>query len=263
MRSDYPPEAYAPDGTPWWQLKTWPGSTAKFGDEPRIAAWLAFNKEIGELFTTAEIRDALGDALELDHRNEKEHLQRRLRQLRDHDGWLIPSKKYDRTLPVGHYRLDKVGWHPALGDRPRRPSAVSAKTRRLVLIRDGSRCVICGVGAGEPNPGRPDTVAAMTVGHVSPGSYGGSGDLSNFRTECAECNEAIRSGTGLPESFDVALESVQSLKMAELTRLYDWLVAGHRTRDRLDQIYDRIRMMSPGNKDRIVRTLGSMLGHPE
>lgn len=251
-------EAYAPDGTLWWQLKTWPGKTRKLGDEIKIAAWLASTKFVGEQFTTEDIRIALGDGLE---KNDKEHLQRRLRELRNRDGWAIPSKKYDRTLPLGHYRLDFVGWHPHLGPRPKRTGGVSAKTKRIVIDRDGRRCQVCGIGANEPYPDRPNKVAVLTAGHITPGSFKGADDLSNLQAECSLCNEAIRSDTGRPETYEEVIGEFRLLKKTELERIHSWTAQGHRTRDKADAAYDRFRMLSPGDKIKIEAELKKMLGH--
>src|SRR4051812_23288321 len=61
----------------------------------------------------------------------------------------IPSNADDRTLPVGTYRLEKKGWHPGLGEREKEDGISNGKRRR-VIERDGRRCVVCGVGSGEP-----------------------------------------------------------------------------------------------------------------
>ena len=85
--NQYPPEAFAPDGNLWWNLATWPNRKQAFGDERKIAAWLAFNKKLGDRFTLPELREALVDGLK---NNDAEHLNRRLRALRK-DGWSVPS----------------------------------------------------------------------------------------------------------------------------------------------------------------------------
>jgi hypothetical protein len=250
-------EAYAPDGTVWWQLEKWPGTNLPFGDEAKIAAWLASTRFIGELFTTDDLRVALGDGLE---RNGREHLQRRLRELRDRDKWRIPSKKYERTIPVGHYRLDFIGWHPGVGPRPKKLNTISAKTRRIVIERDGRRCQICNIGAGEPYPENPAKTAVMTVGHVTPSSYEGSASISNLQAECSFCNETMRSDTGRPESIEEMRGAIRDLNRKDLEKVQNWAEVGHRTQDKADTTYDRIRMLSPGDRDKIVVELATMIG---
>ena len=75
---DYPEEAYAPDGTLWWELDYWPGTRRDFGVERKLATWLTFNPRIGQVLTMRELRAALGGAAP----NDDEHFNRRLRSLR-------------------------------------------------------------------------------------------------------------------------------------------------------------------------------------
>ncbi|MDV7102052.1 hypothetical protein R4227_18500 [Gordonia amicalis] len=200
-------------------------------------AWLAFNKAVGEVFTTKQVRAALGEE---DIPNDDEHFQRRVRELRK-DGWEIPSTKYDRNLPREHYRIDIVGWHPGLGvARPKR-RRVSDKVRRRVLDRDGWRCRVCGIGSAEPYRDEPGTRAVLTIGHILSDEFGGSATEANLRTECSRCNETVRSELPKPESRDELITSARSLKTAELARLTEWIREGMRTRDRVDELYDRLR----------------------
>lgn len=238
---DYPPEAYAPDGTPWWQLRTSPGSKTKFGAERKIAAWIAFNVEVGSTFSIRDVRSALGSGAVP---NDDEHTNRRFRKLRERDGWIMPSNKDDRTLSVGVYRLEKVGWHPGLGtERPRdeRPSRADA---RKVFERDGRRCVICGVGSGEPYPGEPGTAAVLTVGHRVPRDMSGGRELSNLQTECKYCNEAVRQEMGKPQDLEDVMPSVRALRKDDLRNLLAWLQQGYRQRGRVDEVFDRLRALS-------------------
>lgn len=254
----YPPEAYAPNGELWWRLAHTPGSKRSFGDERKIAAYLACTKKVGDTFTTRELREQLGQD---GAANTNEHFQRRIRALRSHrDGWQIASYQDDRTLEAEHYRIDKIGWHPGLGPRPADLQAVSARTRTTVLRRDGSRCQVCGVGDGEPYPDQPDRMAVMTVGHVLSRDFKGTSDLGNLRAECALCNEQLRSDAAKPESPEEVWKAVRKLPTASVVRLQQWLVAGHRTRDALDETYDRVRKLAPADRDALRERIERMTG---
>lgn len=243
-------------GVPWWELETWPGTKRPLGDEPRIAAWLAFNKSVGDTFTTEELREALGHRLSKTSRNDREHFQRRIRAVRSvRDGWVFPSVKHDRTVDSGNYRLDSVGWHPSLGPRRPDPTTVSAKVKREVLERDHYRCFHCGVIVNEPYPDDPAQLAVMTVGHVVPAEFGGTGSPSNLRAECAHCNEASRSATSTPESLPGVKAAVNNLGNKDRTRLMEWLVARHRGREAVDEAYDRARLLAPGDHEELVAWL--------
>ncbi|CAM3165229.1 hypothetical protein DFJ75_3065 [Williamsia muralis] len=253
----YGPEAYASDEVLWWDLEKWPNSDRDYGDERRIAAYLACNRSVGDIFTTDELRGVLGTQGE---RNKAEHFQRRIRELRSaRDGWKITSWKDDRTLQQEHYRLDVVGWHPGLGPRPKNANNISKKLRSAILERDGSRCQLCGIGDGEPYPGDPDQVAAMTIGHVIPGDREGLAEPGNLRVECRWCNEPKRSEGIDPPSAEEMWSIVRPLKTAELRRLNSWLVKGHRTRDRVDEVYDRIRKLAPEEKEKLEARIADAL----
>lgn len=248
----YPPEAYAKEGVLWWDT-----DTGKRGAERRLAAWLFFNMDEGDTFTMPQLRDALGSR---DAPEKAEHLNRRLRRLRDF-GWIIPSNKDDRTLPPGTYRLVLKGWHPGIGPRPRKGDAVSQGTRRRVLERDGRRCVVCGVGSGEPYPGEPGTRAVLTIGHRIPQAAGGSStDLNNLQVECKRCNEPVRGDLGKPEQLDDLYIDVRALPTKDLESLLMWLSQGHRGRSKLDVIFDRARMLSVGERQELQTRLVTMLG---
>jgi hypothetical protein len=253
----YPPEAYAPDGTLWWKLKTHPGKKMRYGAELKLMAWLTFNTEVGDTVTMPELRAALGNDVVP---NDDEHLNRRLRKLRPRDKWIISSKKDDGSLPVAVYRIDLKGWHPGVGT-PREPdNAVSQGTRRRVLERDGRRCLVCGVAGGEPYPNEPDTRAALTVGHIIPRALGGSSeDTNNLRTECKRCNEPVREEIRSPETLEQVLPDIRKLNIEYKQRLLSWFDHGYRTRDKLDQVYDRARQLSPDDKKELEARLRRMV----
>lgn len=254
--SEYPPEAFAENGILWWELKTWPGMKRTFGGERKMAAWLAFHLNIGDTFTMPQVREALGsDAVP----NSQEHLNRRLRKLRE-DGWVLTTNQHDMSLANGIYRLDEKGWHPSQGQRPRTES-ISKNMERAVFQRDGSRCVICGVGRGEPYPGQPGTVASITVGHRQARAHKGSAkDMDNLETQCAMHNETVREEF-LPESVDSVLEDLSRLRRREeLEKLETWLTQRYRSRDRLDQVHDQIRALSPSERKSVLEEVRKRLG---
>lgn len=254
----YPPEAYAPDGIVWWGKHVSNGKR-DYGAELKICAWLAFNCPVGSTFTMKDLRAALGsDEAEA---NSDEHLNRRLRQLRSRDGWVIPSNKDDGRIPVGVYRVDEVGWHPGLGLDRAKNTAVSQAVRRRVFERDGSRCKVCGVGSGEEYPGEPGSVAVMTVGHITANEHrGSSSDLNNLQTECKRCNEPVRQEIRVPKTLREVLPDVRNLKREEKARLLSWMRANQRTRDKLDMAYDDVRRLSPAERAELEEKLRIMVG---
>jgi hypothetical protein len=170
--------------------------------------------------------------------------QRRIRTLRDpRDGWQIASAKDDKSLPHEHYRVDFIGWHPGLGVRAKAFQRPSKATRTRVFLRDGSRCQICGISDGEPYPDDPNRCGIMTVGHILAQDRGGSNEESNLRVECALCNEPLRAEGRDPESLSELVSALRTLRKDERRRLGEWLAHRHRTRDKLDETYDRARRL--------------------
>lgn len=88
---------------------------------------------------------------------------------------------------------------------------------------------------------------------------GGSDAESNLQSECKRCNESVRQEIGNPETLTELLPDVRRLRTVELTRLAEWLQQGHRTRDRLDQVYDRVRTLSRVERDELQSIVLSML----
>jgi hypothetical protein len=130
-----------------------------------------------------------------------------------------------------------------LGDRAKNHQRPSKATRTKVLLRDGSRCQICGVADGEPYPDDPSRLAVMTVGHILAQDRGGSNEESNLRAEYAFCNEPLRAEGRNPDSLDELTSVLRTLKKDDRRRLNEWLTLGHRTRSSIDDLYDRARRL--------------------
>lgn len=105
---------------------------------------------------------------------------RALRQLRA-DGYPLDN---DRK---GNWRLRK---EPRQAPRNDDRRSIPARLRWEIKERDGGRCQLCGVGAGElADDGRP---ARMEVDHIYPWHHGGKTEASNLRTLCHVCNHDKR-----------------------------------------------------------------------
>jgi len=250
MANEYPLEAYAPNGVLWWELQFRPPNyrpTQPFGVEQKLAAWLRFNKDIGETFTTKEARSALGESE--GESNADEHFQRRLRELRGRDAWSIPSQKYDSSLGLEQYRVEKYGWYPGCGKKRAPKADVSKALKRAVFARDGSTCTICGARNDEPTVDDPIKRVRLTVGHVLSNNYGGSVSIQNLRTECSDCNEPVRSDMAKPESPEEIATAARLLNKADRERLAEWISVGRHLRDKADEVYDRYRMLAPGDME--------------
>jgi len=132
-----------------------------------------FLANVGKVLTHREIAQAAG-ILEY---------ARRIRELRDEEGYRIASYHDDDTLKPGQYRL--VDAEP----RPTTARTVSSTRRAEVFARDGYTCQRCGAGGGEPDSARPGRRVRLQVHHVTPKERGGTDRLDNLETLCSTCNE--------------------------------------------------------------------------
>jgi len=246
--AEYPAEAYASNGELWWELVRFPGSTRRFGGEPKLAAYLQFNCVPGEVLTLRQLRQAIADPDGAP--NSQEHFNRRLRELRKFR-WGIISNAEDGSLGPGEYRFTGYGDPIWLGKAQYSAPAISAKLRRLVFDRDGNRCVLCGVGAGEPYPGEAMARARMTVGHFRADRLRGEASIENLRTECSRCNEPLRDEASTTATADDYWTRLVRLSRSDKQRLAEWLDTGTKTRTEVERIYDEIRVLPAGLRDEL------------
>lgn len=99
-------------------------------------------------------------------------IDRRIRELRKF-GWVIDNYRTDKTLHSSEHRITRIGDDPNDPNNHRKVERCPAKVRRVVFMRDGQRCTICGIGPGEEYPDWPDHYARLTIGRIVPGSKRG------------------------------------------------------------------------------------------
>lgn len=144
----------------------------------RLRAFFLAN--VGRVLDSYELQAAAGGITEW---------ARRVRELRQHEGWEILTDKDDSSLKPGQYRLNSTKPRPVFA------SAISKETRAFVLDRNGFTCQMCGAGAGEPHPERPWMKTRLHIGHILDLSQGGTNDPTNLRALCSVCNEGAQNGT--------------------------------------------------------------------
>jgi hypothetical protein len=143
---------------------------------------------------------------------------RRVRELRQLEGWDIRSDKDDSSLKPGQYVLVNKKPKPVVADQ------ISKETRAFVLDRDGYTCQMCGAAAGEPHPTNADMKTRLHLGHVIDLSQGGSNDAQNLRAQCSVCNEGAQNGT-LPRPESVWLNAqVRRAAGSQQLSVLEWLV---------------------------------------
>lgn len=179
------------------------------GSKERIRQFLRAN--VGTVVTSIQIREAIG--------NQASEWARRLRELRDEEGWPIRSHNDDADLKPGEYLLER--------EPPERKDVafartISAKLRAEVLDRNGFTCQMCGLTPGEIDPETRRKVR-LHIGHIVDKSLGGRDELSNLRTLCSTCNQGAKNITGEKPTAIWLLSQVRRSTQADQRTVYEWL----------------------------------------
>lgn len=147
---------------------------------------------------------------------------RRVRELREEEGWPISTHNDDDSLKPGEYRLESVPG-PARAVEFKR--VISQRLRAEVLERDGYTCQMCGTSAGDLDAatGRP---TRLHVGHIVDKSFGGTDDAANLRALCSSCNQGAKNLTPVKPDFLRLKAHVKRASNADQFAIYEWL--GHK-----------------------------------
>jgi hypothetical protein len=153
---------------------------------------------------------------------------RRVRELRNEEGYQILSHKDRADLRPGQYLLETDHRLPAF----RR--SISKETRAYVLERNGYTCQMCGVAAGDPDPLSKGRTVRLTIGHILDKSKGGRDDRGNLRAICANCNEGLQN-TSPPKPDQIQLLAmIRRATIDDQKLVLDWLVKKFATKPGTD-----------------------------
>lgn len=108
-----------------------------------------FLNNIGKVLESRDIQTASGGAVEW---------ARRVRELRNEDGYQILSHKDRADLKPNQYILETTARLPAF------KRDVSKETRAYVLERNGYTCQMCGMAAGDLDPFNSERTVRLTIG---------------------------------------------------------------------------------------------------
>ncbi|MGD0778898.1 MAG: HNH endonuclease [Candidatus Solibacter sp.] len=166
---------------------------------------------IGEVVTSIQIRDAVG--------TDVSEWARRVRELREQEGWPIITHNDSADLKPGQYRLTEK---PPIKSAVAFGQGISAKLRAEVLDRNGFTCQMCGLTPGETDPVTGRKVR-LHVGHIVDRNLGGKDELSNLRALCATCNQGAKNITGEKPTTIWLLSQVRRAGQEEQRAVLGWL----------------------------------------
>lgn len=181
---------------------------ARLGSKKKLKEFLLAN--VGRVIESHELQAAAGGAVQYG---------RRLRELRDEEGWPILSHLDTTSLRPGQYLLQSAPMAKAL---PQFSRAISARLRAEVLDRNGFTCQMCGITPGEIDPSTKRKVR-LHIGHIKDKTLGGKDELSNLRALCSTCNQGAKNITTEKPSTIWLLSHIRRAGIDEQKAVYDWL----------------------------------------
>lgn len=179
------------------------------GSKEKIRQFLLSN--MGRVIESYEIQAAADGAVQY---------SRRLRELREDEGWPILSHNDTTDLKPGQYLLREKP--PQKYKGPSFSRGISARLRAEVLDRNGFTCQMCGLTPGEIDPVTKRKVR-LHIGHIKDRSLGGKDELSNLRTLCSSCNQGAKNVTTEKPSAIWLLSQIRRAGIDEQRRAYEWL----------------------------------------
>jgi hypothetical protein len=180
----------------------------RIGSKEKIRQFLLAN--IGRVIESKELEAAADGVVQY---------SRRLRELREIEGWPILSHNDTTDLKPGQYLLrEKPPERAALAFA----RGISAKLRAEVLDRNGFTCQMCGLTPGDVDPATGRKVR-LHLGHIKDKSLGGKEELSNLRALCSTCNQGAKNITGEKPTGLWLLSQIRRAGQDEQRSVFDWL----------------------------------------
>jgi hypothetical protein len=175
------------------------------GAKDRIRSFFLAN--VGKVVTTARIRKVAGTS----------EYARRLRELRDQEGYQIKSHLDRSDLKPGQYILETLEQKPAFG------RGISPQLRNEILERNGYTCQLCGAGPGDSDPYNPSRKVRLHVDHITPLSQGGTEDKNNLRVLCSACNQGKSNVTPPSDTALNIMARIRKLSRTEQLEIFEYL----------------------------------------
>lgn len=175
------------------------------GAKQRLREYLLANT--GKVVTSSDLRQAAGVS----------EWARRVRELREQEGWLILTHHDNAELKPGQYLLNQTP-----PDKVALSRCISAALRAAVLDRDGFTCQMCGLTPSDIDPATGRKVR-LHLGHIKDKALGGNDELSNLRALCSTCNQGAKNVTGEKPTAIWLLSQIRRAGQDEQRAAFEWL----------------------------------------
>lgn len=169
-----------------------------------------FLTRIGEVVTAQDLMKVAAPSSEW---------ARRVRELREEEGWRIITHNDSTDLKPGQYMLLE-----APPDTPdvRFQRTISQRVRAQVLDRNGFTCVMCGLTPADTDPSTGRRTR-LHIGHIVDKSLGGTDEPSNLRTLCSTCNQGAKNVTAEKPQRIWLLSQIRRANIDDQRAVYEWL----------------------------------------
>lgn len=179
------------------------------GSKEKIRQFLLAH--VGEVVTSIQLRDAAG--------TDVSEWARRVRELREKEGWTILTHNDSTDLKPGQYLLTQKPPEKAI----KFERVISTKLRAEVLDRNGFTCQSCGLSPGDIDP-QTGRKVRLHIGHIKDKNLGGKDELSNLRALCSTCNQGAKNITGEKPTSIWLLSQIRRAGQEEQRAVFSWLL---------------------------------------
>jgi hypothetical protein len=166
-----------------------------------------FTSNAGKVLTTQQLRKVAGIS----------EYGRRIRELRDEEGFQIKTHVDRADLKPGEYILETLEQKPVIA------RTISPQLRNEILERNGFTCQRCGAGPGDADPFNPHRTVRLHVDHIVPISQGGSDAKENLRVLCSACNQGRANVQPPTETALNVIAKIRKLSKSQQKEIYEML----------------------------------------
>lgn len=150
---------------------------------------------------------------------------RRIRELRDEEGFQIKSHVDRADLKPGEYILETIERKPVIS------RTISPQLRIEILERNGFTCQLCGAGPGDSDPFNPNRKVRLHIDHVKPISHGGTDNKDNLRVLCSACNQGKANVQAPTDTAINIIAKIRKLSKTEQKEILEFLKRKFQTRE--------------------------------